>query len=198
MSRLAPQADAVLYAWQPGVCGGEALATLLSGRENPSGRLAITFPRCAAQIPIHYAERPKSRATMGHYQDIPEAPLYPFGYGLSYTTFAYGEPTASATEFSRNQDITITIPVTNTGKNDGAETVFWYVNDPVSSITRPHKELRHFEKREIKAGATETFTFTINPLRDLASVDSNGDPLLEPGAFSILVGGKKIDLRLLP
>ena len=74
--------------------------------------------------------------------------------------------------------------------------MFWYVNDPVSSITRPHKELRHFEKREIKAGATETFTFTINPLRDLASVDSNGDPLLEPGAFSILVGGKKIDLRL--
>lgn len=198
MSRLAPTADAIIYAWQPGVRGGEALASLLSGRENPSGRLAITFPRCAAQIPIHYAERPKSRTTMGQYQDIPEAPLYPFGYGLSYTTFAYGEPTASATEFSRNQDITITIPVTNTGKNDGAETVFWYVNDPVSSITRPHKELRHFEKREIKAGATETFTFTINPLRDLASVDSNGDPLLEPGAFSILVGGKKIDLRLLP
>lgn len=196
LHRLAPLADAIVEAWQPGLRGGQAVGAILSGRVNPSGRLAITFPYCSGQIPMHYAERPKSRPTSGLYQDIPAEPMYPFGYGLSYTTFRYGEPKVSATEFSADDEITLTVDVTNTGAVKGAETVMWFVGDPVSSVTRPHRQLRGFEKREIAPGATETFTFSIAPARDLSTVDSKGNTLLEPGEFFIYVGVKKLSLRL--
>lgn len=196
LHRLAPLADAIVETWQPGLCGGQALGAILSGRVNPSGRLAITFPYCSGQIPVHYAERPKSRPTSGLYQDIPAEPMYPFGHGLSYTTFSYGEPKISATEFSADDELTLTVDVTNTGGVTGAETVMWFVGDPVCSVTRPHRQLRGFDKREIAPGETETFEFHINPLRDLSTVDSKGAPLLEAGEFFIYVGGKKLSLRL--
>lgn len=196
LRRLAPLSSAIVEAWQPGLRGGNALGGILSGRVNPSGRLAVTFPYCAEQIPVHYAERPKSRPDQGQYQDIPAEPMYPFGHGLSYTTFRYGEPKISATEFSADDELTLTVDVTNTGAVKGAETVMWFVGDPVSSVTRPHRQLRGFDKREIPAGATETFEFRVNPARDLATVDAKGNPLLEPGEFFIYVGGKRLDIRL--
>lgn len=196
LRRLAPLSSAIVEGWQPGLRGGNALGGILSGRVNPSGRLAVTFPYCAEQIPVHYAERPKSRPDQGQYQDIPAEPMYPFGHGLSYTTFRYGEPKISATEFSADDELTLTVDVTNTGAVNGAETVMWFVGDPVSSVTRPHRQLRGFDKREIPAGATETFEFRVNPARDLATVDAKGNPLLEPGEFFIYVGGKRLDIRL--
>lgn len=196
LSRLSEMANAVIQAWAPGVEAGNALAELLSGRSNPSGRLAITFPRSTGQIPIYYNRRRSARPHQGFYQDIPSTPLYEFGHGLSYTTYVYGDATADKTDFSVNDNIVVSIPVTNTGDREGMETVFWYVSDPYSSITRPVKELRHFEKINLKPGQTVVAKFEINPARDLGFVDGNGNPLLEPGEYDILVADKKVTLNL--
>lgn len=198
LTRLEPHVGAIIEAWQPGLRGGEALGGILSGTVNPSGRLAITFPVNASQIPVHYAERPKSRADQGHYQDMPDAPRFPFGYGLSYTTFRYGEPTASTSTFHKGETVTVTVPVTNTGTRAGAETVMWYTGDPVCSITQPVRRLRHFEKQMIQPGETRVFTFEIDPLRDLAATDSRGGRLLEPGEYTVTVGGRTLSLQLVP
>lgn len=196
LNRLEPFANAILEIWQPGIRGGEAMAGILSGRINPSGRLAITFPYSTGQIPIYYNRRKSGRGHQGFYQDITSEPMYPFGHGLSYTTFEYGEPTASKTEFSRNDKIKVTIPVTNSGNMEGAETVMWYISDPYSSITRPEKELKHFEKKTLKPGETAIMEFNINPWRDLSFVDSTGKRFLECGEFHIFVNGKKLIMNL--
>lgn len=197
LCRLEPISNAILEAWQPGIRGGNAMAGILSGRINPSGKLAITFPYTTGQIPIYYNRRPSARPHQGFYQDITSQPLYPFGHGLSYTTFSYGEPTVSKTEFtSSDKKLTVTVPVTNTGNVEGAETVMWYVCDPYCSITRPVKELKYFEKKTLKPGETKTFTFEIKPMRDLGFVDSKGKRFLEKGEYRILVGDKTISLQM--
>lgn len=196
ISRLEPLSRAILQVWQPGVRGGSPAAGILSGRINPSGRLAITFPRSTGQVPIYYNHRQSARPDQGRYQDIPSTPLYEFGYGLSYTTYAYGEPVASATTFRRGERVTIEIDVTNEGPRDGAETVMWFITDPVCRISRPVKELRHFEKRMLRSGETGRFRFEIDPERDLAFVDDEGRPVLEAGDYYVTVKDKRVKLTL--
>ncbi|MBD5258392.1 MAG: beta-glucosidase [Barnesiella sp.] len=197
LSRLEPHANAILEAWQPGVNGGDAMAGILSGRINPSGKLAITFPYSTGQIPIYYNRRPTARPfdRQGLYQDITSEPLYPFGHGLSYTTFEYGTPKADRIDFVADDTIEITIPVTNTGDLTGDETVLWFINDPYSSITRPVKELKYFEKKHLSPGETAEYTFRIDPMRDLAMVDGTGRRILEPGEYRVLVADKVLTLN---
>ena len=174
------------------------MAGILSGRINPSGKLAMTFPYSTGQIPIYYNRRKSGRHHQGFYQDSTSEPLYPFGHGLSYTTFTYGEPQASKTDFSRNdKKITVTVPVTNTGDVEGRETVMWFISDPYSTITRPASELKHFEKKSLRPGETATFTFDIEPWRDLSFVNGDGKRFLEAGEYNVIVNGKKITLILI-
>lgn len=196
LNRLEPMANAILEAWQPGVKGGYAVAGILAGRINPSGKLAITFPYSTGQIPIYYSRRKSGRHHQGFYQDITSEPLYPFGHGLSYTTYAYGNLTASSTDFRRSDKIKVSVPVTNTGSVAGDETVMWFVSDPYCSITRPVRELKHFEKKHIEPGQTEVYSFTIDPMRDLSFVDSDGKRFLEAGEYNVIVNGKSLKLNL--
>ncbi len=194
ITEFEPLANAILEVWQPGIMGGKAAASILAGDVNPSGKLAITFPRSTGQIPIYYNRRKSGRHHQGFYQDISSEPLYPFGYGLSYTTYTYGEPTVSTTTFKKGDKIKVSVPVTNTGKRAGSEAVLWYIADPACSITRPVKELKHFEKRELQPGETVTFTFVIDPMKDLSFPDSDGNRILEPGDYKVMVGPHTVNL----
>lgn len=196
VSRLEPLSDAIVQMWQPGIRGGRPLAGILAGRINPSGRLAITFPRSTGQIPIYYCRRPSARPHQGKYQELSSEPLYEFGYGLSYTTYDYGELKAETASIERGKKLTVTIPVTNSGAMDGAETVLWYVSDPVCRIARPVKELKHFEKRMLRSGETHTFSFEIDPERDLSFVDGDGNRFLEAGDYYVIVKDRKLKLTL--
>lgn len=196
LNRLEPISDAILTMWHPGTPGGKPLAGVLSGRVNPSGKLSMTFPYSTGQIPIYYNYRQSARPHQGKYQDIPSTPLYEFAHGLSYTTFQYGELKVSATQIKRGSKLLVEIPVSNTGDRDGVETVHWFIQDPVSSISRPIKELKHFEKQLLKKGETKTYKFEIDPERDLSFVDGNGKRFLEAGDYNILVKNKKIKVEI--
>lgn len=188
--------DAILEIWHPGILGGEALAGILSGRYNPSGKLAMTFPYSQGQIPIYYNRRNSARRHQGFYKDMTSEPLYPFGYGLSYTHFTYGMPVTDKLTVSKNDHFSITIPVTNDGGMDGKETVFWYVSVPYSSITRPCKELKSFEKKMIRKGETVNYVFDVDVERDLGYVDDQGHRFVEAGEVSILVGGQELKIHI--
>jgi beta-glucosidase len=192
----AEMADAVLEMWHPGLFGGSAVAGILSGRINPSGKLSMTFPYSQGQIPIYYGRRNSARRNQGWYRDQTIEPLYPFGHGLSYTSFSYGQAVASKTDVRKGDRLEITVPVTNTGDRDGMETVFWYVSDPYGTVTRPDKELRYFEKRLVRKGNTEEFTFNVDVNRDLGFVDDRGNLLLEPGEVYVHVGDKTVRLNV--
>lgn len=194
--RLEPMADAILEIWQPGVAGGSAFSGILSGRINPSGKLSITFPLTTGQIPIYYNMRQSARPSMGKYQDISTEPLYWLGHGLSYTTYSYGKLNLSVTKLKRNEKLTAEIEVENTGKVSGLETVLWYIADPVCSISRPMKELKYFEKKEIVQGTKIIYKFEINPLRDLSYTDANGKRFLESGIYYVIVNGQKVKFEI--
>lgn len=188
--------DAILEIWHPGILGGEALAGILSGRYNPSGKLAMTFPYSQGQIPIYYNRRNSARRHQGFYKDMTSEPLYPFGYGLSYTHFTYGVPVADKLTVSKDDHFSITIPVTNDGGMNGKEAVLWYVSVPYSSITRPCKELKFFEKKMIRKGETVNYVFDVDVERDLGYVDDQGHRFVEAGEVSILVGGQKLKIHI--
>jgi len=198
--RLEPLADAILEVWQPGNFGGNPFAGIISGRINPSGRLDITFPKVTGQIPTYYNMRPNARSSMkdwnGLYQDVKNEPMYWFGHGLSYSNYFYSELKTSKTTFTENETISIEVKVKNDSNIDGKETVFWYISDPVASITQPIKKLKYFEKKEIKAGQESIFSFQINPKRDLSFVDGNGKTVLEKGDFFIQTNNQKIKITL--
>ena len=196
LCRLEPLSRSIVEIWQPGICGGTPLAGILSGRINPSGKLCITFPYSTGQIPIYYNARQSSRPDQGQYQDIPNLPLYEFGYGLSYTSYTYGELTPSATRIKKNDKLVVEIPVTNSGKMDGYETLHWFISDPFCSISRPIKELKHFEKRFIKAGETAVFRFEIDPEQHFSYVDHEGTRFTESGEYYIIVKDQKIKVEL--
>ena len=191
LCRLEPLCAGILEIWQPGTAGGKPVAGLLSGRLNPSGRLVVTFPRTTGQIPIYYNQRRKARPDQGAYLDLPDTPMYPFGHGLGCAVFRSGEVRRVSVE-----PWVLELTVTNTSSRDGAESLLWYVSDPVCSITRPVRELKHFEKRLIRAGDSETFRFEVDPLRDLGFVDETGRRFLEPGEYWIQAGPRKFRLLI--
>ena len=197
LNRMEPLCDAILEIWQPGINGARSMAGILSGRINPSGKLAMTFPYSTGQIPIYYNRRKSGRGHQGFYKDITSDPLYPFGHGLSYTEFKYGTVTPSVTKVKRGDKLSAEVTVTNTGSRDGAETVHWFISDPYCSITRPVKELKHFEKQLIKAGETKTFRFDIDLERDFGFVNEDGKRFLEAGEYHILVQGKTVKIELI-
>ena len=194
--RLEPLADAIVEIWQPGLSGGSALAGILSGRINPSGKLAITFPLTSGQIPIYYNMRQSARPTSGKYQDIPTVPMYWLGHGLSYTTFDYGDLKLSAVKIKKTGKLTVEVEVSNTGTVAGSETVLWYINDPACSISRPMKELKYFEKKELAAGAKTTYKFEIDPMRDLSYTNADGKRLLEAGDYFVMVNKQKVKFEV--
>jgi len=197
--RLEPLADAIIEIWQPGIAGGTPLAGIVSGRINPSGKLAITFPLTTGQIPTYYNMRHSARPfdKQGYYQDIPTEPLYWFGHGLSYTNYEYSPIVLSKDKIKKGEKLKVEVVVTNSGKISGKETVLWYISDPAASISRPIKELKYFEKKEIEAGEKCLFTFEIDPMRDLSFPDENGNRILESGDFYIQVNNQKIKFELL-
>ena len=197
LNRMEPLCDAILEIWQPGINGARSMAGILSGRINPSGKLAMTFPYSTGQIPIYYNRRKSGRGHQGFYKDITSDPLYPFGHGLSYTEFKYGTVTPSATKVKRGDKLSAEVTVTNTGSRDGAETVHWFISEPYCSITRPVKELKHFEKQLIKAGETKTFRFDIDLERDFGFVNEDGKRFLEAGEYHILVQGQTVKIELI-
>lgn len=192
LSQAIEHADAVLEMWQPGIAGSRPAAGIVSGRINPSGKLAITFPFTIGQIPIYYNRRSPARdPNQGYYQDYPVEPLFPFGSGLSYSSFDYGNIVLSADRVDKDGALEASVTVKNTSERDGMETVHWYIQDPVCSVSRPVKELKHFEKAMIKAGETRTFTFDINVKRDFSFVDRHGSKILEKGDVYIIVKDRK-------
>lgn len=188
---IEPQVAAILVTWHPGSEAGNAVADLLTGRESPSGRLAITFPCTEGQIPMYYNMRNRARPYQGKYQDLSTEPMYWFGDGLGYTTYEYGTPALSTKEITMETPLSVSVDVKNTGKRAGKETVFLYIHDKVASISQPVKRLIAFEKIDLQPGESKTVSFTVDPVRDLSFANSEGRKILEPGEFEIIIKDKK-------
>jgi len=199
----ADQVPAILYTWWLGSEAGNAIADVLFGDYNPSGKLPISFPREEGQIPIYYNHfntgRPAPNETATNYVsayiDLKNSPKFPFGYGLSYTTFNYSDLQLSKKVMKKNETITVSFTLTNTGKFDGEEVVQLYLKDQVGSVVRPVKELRDFQKVFLKAGASQKITFTIDKEK-LAFYNAKLEWAPEPGAFEVQLGASSADIRL--
>jgi len=200
IGHVADAVPALVESWLLGSQSGHAIADVLFGDYSPSGRLPVSFPRHVGQEPLYYGHKntgrpgPESSVTWSHYTDVANDPLYPFGFGLSYTTFSYSEPKLSATELGRDGRLTVSVTVTNTGKRAGTEVAQLYVRDLVGSVTRPVKELKGFERIDLLAGQAREVTFTITAA-DLAFYTARGRWEAEPGAFRVFVGGNSRDLK---
>ena len=199
----ADHAQAILYTWWLGSEAGNAIADVLFGDYNPSAKLAVTFPRSVGQIPIYYSHfntgRPASSDDNHNYNssylDESIFPKYAFGYGLSYTSFAYSNLHVSAATINRNEQIVASVSVTNTGKYEGEEIVQLYLGDKVGSIARPVKELKDFRKVLLKAGETKTIKFIIDNEK-LSFYNQNLEWVSEPGDFELMIGASSEDIRL--
>ncbi len=190
---------AVIEAWYLGNQAGNAIAQVLFGDYNPSGKLPVSFPRSAGQIPIYYYQkstgRPfnKDNKFTSKYLDSPNTPLYPFGYGLSYTTFKYSNIKISNEIITKNESTSVSVDIKNNGSREGNEVVQFYIRDEFASVTRPVKELKGFRKIDISPDETKTVKFEIKP--DMLSfLDINLNPVVEPGRFTVLIGGNSVDL----
>jgi beta-glucosidase len=201
---IADQADAILMAWWPGAEGGHALADVLSGDYNPSGKLPITFPRAVGQIPIAYNQqystgrpvtRPGDTKYKSAYLDAPNTPRYAFGYGLSYTTFKYSDLKISRPQLTAAETVQVQFTLTNTGPVAGEEVAQLYLRDPVASTVRPLKELKDFQKVALKPGESKTLTFSVNKDK-LAYYNQQLAWVAEPGEFQLMVGSASDDIRL--
>lgn len=193
--------DAILEAWYLGTMAGHSIADVIAGDYNPSGRLTLSFPRNVGQLPLYYNHKNTGRPIdpadpkvdyRSFYIDEANTPLYPFGYGLSYTTFAIRNLQLSSDEFGKGGSIVVTADVSNTGKADGEEVVQLYIRDLVGSITRPVKELKGFEKVMLKKGETKTVRFEITP-ETIAFYNSDMQLVPEPGDFRLWVGSSSAD-----
>lgn len=200
---VADGANAILYAWHPGSEGGNAIADVLFGDVNPSAKLPMTFPRNMGQIPIGYQQYETGRPVLDNgnsayrsaYIDSPNTPRYAFGHGLSYTTFAYADLRLSSPRMAPDGKITLSFALANSGRVAGAEVVQFYLRDPVASVVRPVKELKGFQRVELKPGERRTVSFTID--RDtLSFFDRKLAWGAEPGTFELMVGSASDDIRL--
>jgi beta-glucosidase len=193
-------ATSILQAWHPGTEAGNAVADVLFGNYNPSGKLSMTFPRSVGQIPIYYNHKNTGRPMdpgnkfSTKYLDESNDPLFPFGYGLSYTSFSYSNISLSKNEMKPAETITVSVTVTNTGNFDGEEAVQLYVRDMAASIARPVKELKGFQKILLKAGESKAISFKLT-VEDLKFYNSDLKFIAEPGDFKVFVGGNSRDVK---
>ncbi len=193
--------SSIAYCWILGTETGNAIADVVTGAYNPSAKTVVSFPYAIGQIPVYYnhfnTSRPNPTDDAGNwfsrYRDIPNDPLYPFGFGLSYTTYKYSDLTLSSNTISKTDKLTVKITVSNTGKMDGEEVVQLYIRDITASIIRPVKELKAFRKVSLKAGETKELSFTLTG-KDLSFYDADGNAKLEAGAFKIFVGSSSKDV----
>jgi len=197
------QVPAILNTWFGGTEAGLAIADVLFGDVNPSGKLTTTWPRNVGQVPLYYAHKNTGRPLgegkwfekfRSNYLDVSNDPVYPFGYGLSYTHFTYGDIRLSSTSLKGNQTLTASITLTNDGAYDGRETVELYIRDVVGSITRPVKELKGFQKITLKAGESKTVSFPITP-ESLKFYNYNLVYDWEPGEFQVMIGPSSADVK---
>lgn len=200
ISTLEEEADAILETWFLGTQAGNAIADVVFGDYNPSAKLPVTFPRNLGQVPIYYSMKNTGRPIKENekytskYLDVPNTPLYPFGYGLSYTTFEYSAPQLDKATYGFNEPIKISVRVRNTGKRAGEEVVQLYVRDLFGSVTRPVKELKGFEKIMLNPGEEREVTFTLSS-NDLAFYTASMEFAAEPGDFKVFVGGSSEDVK---
>lgn len=208
ISKQVEESDAVLYAFHPGTMGGPAIADILFGKTVPSGKTPVTFPKMVGQLPIYYAHNHTGRAPSGKeiliddipleagqtslgctsfYMDAGFGPLFPFGYGLSYTTFVYDKLQVPVTKLDMNGTLTASVDVTNAGKYAGTEVVQLYIRDKTGSVTRPVKELKGFQRIILRPGETKTVTFHL-PVSDLAFWNIDMKRVVEPGEFTLWLG----------
>jgi beta-glucosidase len=194
---------AILDVWFGGSEAGSAIADVLFGDVNPSGKLSTTFPQNIGQIPLYYNHKNTGRPLAegkwfekfrSNYLDVSNDPVYAFGYGLSYSTFSYSDIKLNSTTLQQNQKITATVTVTNTGKVNGKEVVQLYIRDMVGSITRPVKELKGFQKVDLKAGESRTVSFTIS-MNDLKFYNGDLKYVAEPGDFKVFIGANSRDVK---
>lgn len=200
---VAENVPAIVEAWHLGSEAGHAIADVLFGAYNPSGKLPVSFPRSVGQVPIYYNHlptgRPDSSAMVfwSHYTDAPNSPLYPFGHGLSYTTFSYSDLRVGSPEMARDGELTVSVDISNTGDRAGTEVAQLYVRDLVGSRSRPVKELKGFQKVELDPGESTTVTFTLRA-EDLAFLTARETWEVEPGDFMAFVGGSSTDVLEIP
>lgn len=195
-------ADAILYTWHGGQEIGNAVADVLFGSYNPSGKLVNSFPRNVGQVPVYYNHLNTGRPNPGdkfekfrsNYLDVENSPLFPFGYGMSYTKFSYGDIQLSSASLNQKGRITATVTVTNTGNYDGEEVVQLYIRDMVGSIARPVKELKGFQKIMLKKGESRSINFTITA-EDLKFYNHDLNYSAEPGDFKLFIGGNSRDVK---
>jgi beta-glucosidase len=191
---------AIVVAWQLGTESGNAIADVLFGKYNPSGKLPASFPRAVGQEPLYYNQKNTGRpfsaehVTYSAYTDERNEALYPFGFGLSYTTFEYGEPQLSATEISEGGNLKLTVNLKNTGKVKGREVVQLYIRDLIASTTRPVKELKGFQLVDLEPGESKSVTFTIDESM-LEFYNANRKWETEAGEFEVMTGGNSRDLK---
>ncbi len=187
------QVDAIVYAWYPGEQGGHALADVLTGEYNPAGRLPITFPMAEGQLPLVYNHKPTGRGD--DYVDMSGLPLFPFGYGLSYTQFNYDNLQISRQQINPKDSIQISCRVRNTGLRAGDEVVQVYLQDQLASVARPVMELKGFQRIHLKAGEEKILRFTIHP-EQLEMLNDRMQTVIEPGSFRVMIGASSRDIRL--
>ncbi|MBC7217209.1 MAG: glycoside hydrolase family 3 C-terminal domain-containing protein [Candidatus Caldatribacterium sp.] len=183
---------AILEAWYPGEEGGNAVADVLFGDYNPSGRLPISFPKVSGQVPVYYNRKPTS---FSPYISVDAEPLFPFGHGLSYTTFAYRDLRINPEKVQGLEPVTVECTVENTGDREGEEVVQLYVRDRVASCVRPERELKGFVKVRLAPKEKKTVTFTLFP-EQLAFSDAHMRLVVEPGVFEVMIGASSRDIRL--
>ena len=189
--KIATEANAIIEGWYLGEQGGNALADVLFGDINPGGKLPVTFPRNVGQLPFYYNHKPTARR--GYLFDE-KAPLYPFGFGLSYSTFELGAPTLSSTTIAANGTVVVTVPVKNTSNRPGDETVQIYVRDKVSSVTRSVKDLKAFKRVTLAAGESKNVIFTLTP-ETFQMWNDKMQRVVEPGEFDIMAGPDSANLK---
>ena len=196
----AEKIPAILEAWNCGEQGGNAVADILFGDYNPGGHLTITFPRHSGQLPVYYNYKPSKEYWIKHgwgkaYADMPASPLWEFGFGLSYTSFEYSNLQITPKLTGPAGEVYVSVDVKNTGKKDGSEVVQLYIDDVISSMSTPVKELKGFEKLSLSAGEKKTVRFRLTP-EHLSFLDRNLEWIVEPGIFEVMIGSSSQDIRL--